>query len=101
MLNELSFDEGTALGRMQRITNINVYLVRSLGMWIGRDDEAMEEVPFRVPTDLTGTAVPLYTGIRQISFPEGHDRLPTIIIEQRQPLPLLVVAIVDESEVYS
>lgn len=100
LLADTAVTEGTTIGRMQRITDINIYLYRSLGMWIGRDDEAMEEVPFRLPTDLTGVAVPLFSGIKHIAFPEGHDRLPNVIIEQRQPLPLMVVSMIDKAEVY-
>jgi hypothetical protein len=70
-------------------------------MFIGRELDAMEEVPFRLPTDLTGTGVPLYSGMKKIGFPEGYDREPTVILEQRQPLPLNIIAIIDESEVYS
>lgn len=100
LMPDTGYTEGPSLGRMQRITDINIYLYRSLGMWIGRTDDAMEEVPFRVPTDLTGTAVPLFSGIKHISFPEGYDRLPSVIIEQRQPLPLMVVSLIDNAEVY-
>lgn len=98
---ELGLEEGTSIGRQQRITNIGVYLYRSLGMWIGKDEDEMEEVPFRLPTDLTGQGVPLFSGIRKVAFPEGYDNEAIIVIEQRQPLPMIVVAIVDESEVYN
>ena len=98
---EISLDDGTSIGRTARITNMSVYLHRSLGMWIGRLLDEMEEVPFRVPTDLIGQGVPLFSGIRKISFPEGYSNHPTLIIEQRQPLPMLVVSIMNELEVYS
>lgn len=98
---ELAMKEGSSVGRTQRTTNISVYLHRSLGMWIGRSEEEMEEVPFRVPTDLTGQGVPLFSGIRKVAFPEGYSNESLIVIEQRQPLPMLVVAIMDELEVYT
>lgn len=98
---ELSLSDGTSIGRVQRITNMSTFLYRSLGMWVGRDEDEMEEIPFRVPTDLTGQGVPLFTGIKKVFFPEGYDNDTTIIIEQRQPLPMLVISIMDESEVYT
>lgn len=98
---ELELNDGTGFGREKRITNMSVYLRRSLGMWIGRELDEMEEVPFRVPTDLTGQGVPLFSGIRKVAFPEGYDNYATIIIEQRQPLPMMIVSIIDESEVYT
>lgn len=98
--NELSLTDGTSVGRVQRITNVSIYLYRSLGLWLGRDSENMEEIPFRVPSDLTGKGVPLFTGIKKIAFPEGYDKDASIFIEQRQPLPMLIISIVDESEIY-
>lgn len=97
---EVAQEDGTSVGRVQRTTNIVVYLHRSLGMWIGKSTDNMEEVPFRVPTDLTGVGVPLFSGLKRISFPEGYDREALVVIEQRQPLPLIVIAVVDETEVY-
>ena len=97
-------DSGTAFGRMQRITDIDIDLYRTLGIYIGRwsaeDGEHEEEYPFRVPGDLTGQAVPLYSGIRHINYPEGFDREATYFIRQKQPLPLTVRAVVDVIEVY-
>lgn len=101
MVSEAQLQDGTSIGRVQRVTNVSIYLHRSLGMWIGRSTDVMEEIPFRVPTDLTGSGVPLFSGIKKIAFPEGYDDEVNIVIEQRQPLPLLVISIMDESEVYS
>ena len=98
---ELNLRDGTSIGRFQRITNMSVFLYRSMGMWIGKEEDEMEEVPFRLPTHPTGTAVPLFTGIRKVGFPEGYDFDTTIIVEQRQPLPMTVLAIMDESGVYT
>ena len=96
--------EGTSRGRMQRISEVHIDLYNSLGMWIGRydqyDGDYEEEVPFRRPTDLTGQAVPLFTGWRTLSFPEGFEREAEYFIKQKQPLPLTVRGVVDVSEVF-
>ena len=104
-IGDIEGNNGTTIGRNQRITNLDVYLHNSLGLWIGkRDDESNEEklevIPFRRPSDLTGQAVPLFTGIKHIAFPEGYDRIPTIIIEQQQPLPMTILGLIDTIEVY-
>ena len=95
--------DGSSRGRTQRITNIIIDLYRSLGMYIGRwdreDGEHEEEVPFRVPGDLLGQAVPLYSGWYELAFPEGFDREAEYFIRQKQPLPLTVRGVVDEVEV--
>lgn len=96
--------EGTNLGRMQRVRHVLVDLYRSLGMEIGREDsedgEYAETVPFRIPGDVTGTRVPLFTGIKKIDFPEGYDRQTKYFVRQRQPLPLTLRAAVDVVEFY-
>ena len=96
--------DGTSRGRAQRITNVSIDLYRSLGMWIGRydkeDGDYEEEIPFRVPGDSLGVAVPLYTGWYTIAFPEGFDKDDVYYIKQKQPLPLTVRGVVDEGEVY-
>ena len=72
-------------------------------MYIGRydqeDGEHEEEVPFRVPGDLMGNAVPLFSGWYHLAFPEGYDREVEYFIRQKQPLPLTVRGVVDEVEV--
>ena len=94
---------GTARGRTQRITTVKIDLYRSLGMYIGRydqeDGDIEDEVPFRVPGDLLGHFVPLFTGWYHLSFPSGFDREAEYFIKQKQPLPLTVRCVVDELEV--
>ena len=101
---DLPTGDGTAYGRTQRVTNVDIDFYKTLGIFIGRwdseDGEHEEEHPFRVPGDLTGQAVPLFTGIKHIAFPEGFDRETAYFIRQKQPLPLTVRAVVDTIEVY-
>ena len=103
LLADIPDTKGTSIGRMQRTCYIDVILYNSLGMYIGRDDsedgETEEEIPFRVPGDLTGQAVPLYNGIKHLSFMEGFDRKAEYFIRQKQPLPLTVLGVVDSTEV--
>ena len=103
-LIEADIRDGTSMGRVQRVTNIMIDLYRSLGMYIGREDsedgEHEEEVPFRVPGDLLGQAVPLFNGWYRLAYPEGFDRDVEYFIRQKQPLPLTVRGVVDEVEVH-
>jgi len=95
--------DGTSRGRVQRVTNVMIDLYRSLGMYVGRydseDGDFEEEIPFRVPGDLMGQAVPLFEGWYRLAFPEGSDREIEYFIRQKQPLPLTVRGVVDEVEV--
>jgi len=103
-LGDVETKEGTAMGRMQRITSLVVDFYKTGGIWYGREDsedgEKEEYAPFRVPSDLTNLAVPLYTGSYHIDFPEGFDRDSNYFIRQKQPLPLTLRAVVDNIEVH-
>jgi len=104
LLPEVKTDYGTSLGRMQRITNIDIDLYQSIGMFVGRvddeDGESEEEIPFRDEADLTGTQIPPFTGILHLEYEEGFNRKAEYFIRQKQPLPLTVRAVIDTIEVY-
>lgn len=105
MVPELDDKKGTSKSRTQVIVDMALNLYRSLGCVIGRvDDEdgsvLEEEIPFRVPNDITGLQVPLFTGWKSIGFPEGLDTDAGYYIRQEQPLPLTVRGIVNTVEVY-
>jgi hypothetical protein len=104
LLTEVGGTEGTSLGRMQRITSVMIDFYKTLGCYLGRVDEEgtefEEEIPFRTPGDITGQQVPLFTGWRDIGFPEGFDRKSEYFIRQKQPLPMTIRSVVDSVEVY-
>jgi len=103
VLTDIELNDGTTHGRMQRIVKAHISLFNSLGMYIERindDGESIEdEIPFRLPTDLTGQAVAPFTGYKTIDFPEGHGRDIRVFIRQKQPLPLTVLGVIDEVQV--
>lgn len=98
-------DAGTSLGRTQRISYVDIDFYQTLGGFVGRIDEEgerhEEEIAFRTPGDLTGQAVPLWSGWKHLDFPEGFSRDPIYYIKQEQPLPMTVRCVIDVSEVFS
>lgn len=94
---------GTTITRIQRILELNLELYRSLGFEIGTYDidgvEYVEEKSFRVPSDLTNTALPLFTGTYKVDGFEGSNDHAEYFIRQRQPLPLTVIGVVNRLEV--
>lgn len=95
--------DGTSYGRMQRITDVDIDFYKTLGGVIGRydaeDGDTEEELPFRVPADLMGQQVPLFSGIYHYPFLEGFDRDSEYYIKQTQPLPMTVRGVMDTIEV--
>lgn len=79
--------QGTSQGRMKHWSEIIVRLEESLGCYVNG-----EEIPFRSSTDLMDAPPPIFTGDRAMRN-VGRDTDGTVIVEQRQPLPLTVVGI--------
>ena len=100
VMGEVALRDGTSQGRTQRITAVALQFYRTLGAWIGRDLDNLEVLPFRVPADNMGEAVPLFNGVYQKAFPEGYDDESTIYIVSDQPLPLTLLGIVDDVEIF-
>jgi hypothetical protein len=100
---DLPLQDGTSWGRLQRVTKVMVDFYRSLGAYYGRaddeDEDVEEELPFRLPSDDTGEAVPLFTGWKTIDFFEGYDREVEYFFKQKQPLPMTIRCVVDYVEV--
>jgi len=97
--------EGPSKGRHQRITKVDVNLYESVGFTLGminEDGETItEDIPFRsVSLDSPLEPIPLFTGIREVLFFEGYTQEPTYFIRQTEPLPLTVLSVTDQIEVY-
>lgn len=94
---------GTDQGLIKRIHSISVYLYRSLGLKFGPSFTAskMETLPFRGSQDAMNAPPPLFTGIKRIPFPAGYSVEPVACLQQDQPLPMTVLFITQEQEIYS
>jgi hypothetical protein len=46
------------------------------------------------------TAVPMFTGDKEISFPAGYENEAQVVIQQSQPLPMTVLAIMRRSNTF-
>ena len=79
--------QGTSQGLTKSWGEIIVRVEKTLGLFING-----EEMPFRVAVDPMDAASPLFSGdVRKTHIGSDNDGILTI--EQRQPLPLTVVAI--------
>lgn len=84
---------GTAQGKTRRVAEATVRLHRSLGFGIGPTFDNLDRPPFRAMTGTMALAVPLRTGDKKQPFRGTHDTFGDICLEQDQPLPLNVLAI--------
>lgn len=93
---------GTAQGKHKRIYEVFLRLYRTVGFNIGASEEEAVPFEFRTADMDMDEPVPLYTGDKQVPFPpaESDERDGYIYIEQDQPLPCTIIAIMPKAEVH-
>ena len=96
---ELAFQNGSAQGRVKRVTEVFLRLLETGGGTVGRPDGDRERLFFRTPLDDMTRAVPLFTGDREVAFPAGYDRDGQIVIETDEPLPMTALSVTYEVQV--
>lgn len=100
-LHKLEFGsiQGTAQGKIQRISSLTIRFFKSLGCLFGTASK-QDTLPFR-STNMEMDAPPdLYTGEREMPFPGGFDKAIEIYITQEQPLPLTILSLIVTGETY-
>jgi hypothetical protein len=90
---------GSAQGKIKRIYQASFIFYRSLGMQCGGDAEHMDDIIFRDPNTLMGLVEPYFTGLwpRQ-AINATNDENGHIVVEQSNPLPLCILAVVPHVE---
>ena len=98
-LSDVTREDGSVVGRKQRILSVDVDFYKTLGGHLGTVDregqERSEALPYRLPYHETNKKVPLFTGIYHKEFPEGFTRDSNYFIRQTQPLPMTIRSVTD------
>ena len=97
---EAGSQDGTAQGKTKRIHNLTVRLFETVGLLVGKDTSNLDRVPFRSSAAAMDTAVPLFTGDKEIEFDADYDTDGFIVIQQNQPLPMNVIALYPQFSTY-
>lgn len=85
--------DGTSAGKMQRISQLGIRLVDTLGGKIGMYGGTLDDMSLRDPETPMGEPQPITTGVFVTDFPSDWDRNGLIEIRQDQPLPMTIAAI--------
>ena len=97
LLQTMRLDAGAANGTSQaktkRIYDISLRLYESVGVEVGPDLSNMERIPFRSSADSMDTAIPVFTGDKEIEFRGNYETDGFIFVRQTQPLPLTVLSL--------
>jgi hypothetical protein len=83
---------GTAQSRPKLLGKCSVRLKESVGCSVGTA-VSQDVIPFRSSDDYMDTALPMFSGDREVVFPQGWSKEKTVVIKQSQPLPMHVLAI--------
>jgi hypothetical protein len=93
---EAGAGDGTAQGKTKRITKAVIRFLATVGAKAGADASALDEIQFRQPSMPMDQAVPPFTGDKLIEWPGTYDFDGYIYVQQPQPLPMTVVAIMPQ-----
>ena len=90
---ESQSEEGTSQSRTKRINEVTIRLHKTVGVEVGPSLSDMERIPFRSSAASMDTAVPLFTGDKQVEFRDDFNTDGYIYVRQTQPLPLTILSI--------
>ena len=86
--------DGSTRGKTKRASRVAINFHETGGCRYGRDeDKRLDTISTRGGGDVMDQAVPLFTGEKIVSWPDGYDSELLLTIVQDQPLPCTVVAI--------
>lgn len=102
---EAGSQNGTAQGKTKRIHRVIVRLMESLGMKIGgynrdRGEGTLDEVAFRTSADPMNHAPPIFSGDKDVPFPEGYNTDGQMRVVCDTPLPMTVLALMPQLETH-
>ena len=86
-------NDSTSQSKTKRINEVTLRLHETVGVEVGADLSDMERIPFRSSAAAMDTAVPLFTGDKQVEFRNDFNTDGFVYVRQTQPLPLTIVSI--------
>lgn len=90
---EAGSSDGTSQGKPKRIHDVTLRFHETVGAEVGTDAANADRIFFRDSSMDMDTAVPLFTGDKEIEFPGGFEEGDRIYVQQAQPLPMTILAL--------
>ena len=97
---EAGADDGISQGKIKRIHGVTVRFLETVGADVGPDTNNLDTIQFRDSSMAMDEAVPLFTGDKEIAFPSGYDSDSRVVVQQTQPLPMTVLAVMRRSNTF-
>jgi hypothetical protein len=90
---EAGAQDGVSQGKTKRISRAVLRFLNTVGGSYGGNDSQLDDLQFRTAADAMGVAVPLYTGDKIVSWPDGYSTDCYLIYTNTQPTASTLVAI--------
>lgn len=92
--------EGTAIGKIKRVTKVIIRLYQTVAGKVGFDDNDLIDIPFRVDgVTLYDAPIDPFSGDKKLSFKHGYDTEAYIQVVQDKPLPMTILTVIPEVDV--
>jgi len=79
---------------------VTVRFLNTVGAKVGPDVGNLDRIPFRDSSMSMDEAVPMFNGDKEVFFPSGYDNDARVYIQQDQPLPMTVLAVMRRSNTF-
>tara|TARA_X000001382_G_scaffold83850_1_gene59337 strand:- start:9275 stop:11305 length:2031 start_codon:yes stop_codon:yes gene_type:complete len=97
---ESGSQDGVSQGKPKRIHGVTLRLHRTVGIEIGSSSSNVDRIPFRDSSMSMDTAVPLFTGDKDVEFSGGFEDGDRLYVQQTQPLPMTILALYPRMNTY-
>lgn len=90
--------DGSALTKISTIARVGFFLLDTLGIQVGPDEDSLTEVLFRNWGGQWGVATPLFTGTVRESFEGDYGRVSQVYFRASGPHPATVLAVTTQGK---
>jgi len=92
---------GPSQGKTRRINKVTARFSNTLGASIGETEATLEAIPFRTTFAPTDNSPELFTGDIPVYPATGYNKSGDFVIAQTQPLPLTVLGLAVEFDIFT
>jgi hypothetical protein len=94
MAIEAGAADGTSQGKTRRIHRLGIKLFETLGLKYGKtENDQLDAIEFRGGGNNMDEALPLFTGEKVVSWPDGNEGDGIVTFVQDQPFPCTIAAV--------
>lgn len=83
----------TTTGKPKNIFKCYIDLEDTVGLEVGYRNDDTDDVPFRSFDDPLDTAIPPYTGTKELVFNHGYDKAVSLVIKHSYPTPCTIKSV--------